>query len=67
LTSSILKLEGKGKLIRHISITDIESFPKKEIEKLIWKAVGISEELNTNLTDKNVPSRSIVMSISEKK
>jgi hypothetical protein len=67
LTSGNLKLEGKGKLIRHISVKDIKSFPKKEIKKLIFEAVMISEEQETDLKIKNVPSKSIVMSISEKK
>jgi hypothetical protein len=67
LTSRNLKLNGKGKLIRHISIKDIKSFPKEEMKALIWEAVGISEQRNQELIDKNVPSKSIVMSISEKK
>jgi hypothetical protein len=67
LTSTELKLEGKGKLIRHISVKNLKSFPKKEIKNLIWEAVGISEERNTDLTHKNLPAKSNVMSISEKK
>ncbi len=67
LTGRNLKLDGKGKLIRHISVKDMKSFPKNEIKTLIWEAVGISEKLNKNLTDKNVRPKSIVMSISEKK
>ena len=67
LTNSNLKLNGKGKLIRHISVKDIKSFPKAEIEKLIWEAVGISEKLNKNLLEKNAKPKSLVMSISEKK
>jgi hypothetical protein len=67
LTSTNLKLEGKGKLIRHISVKEIKSFPKKEIKNLISEAVGVSEERNNDLADKNLPSKSIVMSISEKK
>lgn len=67
LTSGNLKLNGKGKLIRHISIKNMKSFPKDEIKTLIWEAVGISEHLNRNLKDKNEKPKSIVMSISEKK
>ncbi len=67
LTPSNLKLNGKGKLIRHISAKDLKSFPKDEIKTLIWEAVGISEQRNRELVDKKVPSKSIVMSISEKK
>ena len=67
LTSRNLKLKGTGKLIRHISVKDMNSFPKKEIKNLIWEAVGISEKLNNDLTDKIIQPKSIVMSISEKK
>ena len=67
LTSRNLKLNGKGKLIRHISVKDIKSFPKDEIITLIWEAIGISEKLNQNLMDKNNKPKSMVMSISEKK
>lgn len=67
LTSRNLKLNGKGKLIRHISVIDINSFPKDEIKTLIWEAVGISERLNQNLIIKKGKPKSMVMSISEKK
>ncbi|RMA58071.1 DUF1801 domain-containing protein [Ulvibacter antarcticus] len=67
LTGKDLKLEGKGKLIRHISVRDLKTFPKEKIKNLIWEAVGISEKLNIDLTDNNVQPKSIVMSISEKK
>ena len=67
LTPSNLKLNGKGKLIRHISVKDQKSFPKEEMKALIWEAVGISEKRNQELIDKKVPPKSIVMSISEKK
>jgi hypothetical protein len=67
LAPSNLKLNGKGKLIRHISVKDLKSFPKDEIKALIWEAVGISEQRNQELIDKNIPSKSVVMSISEKK
>ncbi|WP_251805153.1 DUF1801 domain-containing protein [Antarcticibacterium sp. W02-3] len=62
-----VKLNGKGKLIRHISLKDFQSFPKKEIQSMIWEAVGISENLNNELSDKNLQPKSIVMSVSEKK
>ena len=34
---------------------------------MIWEAVGISEKLNNELTEKNSQPKSLVMSISEKK
>ena len=44
LTNTNIKLNGKGKLIRHISLKDFQSFPKEEIKNMIWEAVGISEK-----------------------
>ncbi|MDF1698638.1 MAG: DUF1801 domain-containing protein [Saprospiraceae bacterium] len=67
LTKEPVKLNGKGKLIRHISITDFQSFPKNEIQPMIWEAVEISEQLNNALIENNSPPKSIVMSISTKK
>lgn len=67
LTNQTLDLKGKGKLIRHISVKDFKSFQKKEIEPMIWEAIGISEKLNPELIAYNSPSKSIVMSISKKK
>ncbi len=67
LTNSNVKLNGKGKLIRHISLKDFESFPKEDIKNMIWEAVGISKKLNNQLMDNNTRPKSIVMSISEKK
>jgi hypothetical protein len=67
LTNKTVKLNGKGKLIRHIAVKDFQSFPKKEIKYMIWEAVGISENLNTKLTENNFQPKSIVMSISKKK
>jgi hypothetical protein len=52
LTKETIKLKGKGKLIRHISVKDFESFPKKEIAIMICEAVGISENINKELTEK---------------
>lgn len=62
-----VELLGKGKLIRHIKVTDIDTFKSKEIEALIWEALGISEERNEKLKDKQSKGTSMVMSISEKK
>ena len=67
LTRTNLELNGKGKLIRHIQVKDFQSFPIEEIKSMIWEAVGISEKLNNQLTEKNSKPKSIVMSISEKK
>jgi hypothetical protein len=67
LTSTKVPLLGKGKLIRHITVTDFTSFPKQEIEQLVWEAVGISEKRNPKLLQQNTSPKSIVMSISEKK
>ncbi|MFK8102319.1 MAG: DUF1801 domain-containing protein [Saprospiraceae bacterium] len=67
LTSTKLKLKGKGKLIRHISVTDFQAFPKEEITKMLWEAIGISEVLNPTLIEKNTQPKSMIMSISEKR
>ena len=67
LTKTNVKLNGKGKLIRHISVKNFQSFPKEEIEKMIREAVGISEKMNGELIHENSTPKSIVMSISEKK
>ena len=62
-----IKLEGKGKLIRHLKVSDLRSFPKKIIEKMIIEAVEISELRNPELNKKETEGTSFVMSISEKK
>ncbi len=62
-----IKLEGSGKLIRHIKVKSMDEFPQDDITKLIWEAVAISEKENPELIKKAVPSKSLVMSISEKK
>ena len=67
LTKTSVKLNGKGKLIRHISVKDFQSFPKQEIKNMIWEAVRISEKINGELIHQNSTPKSIVMSISEKK
>ncbi len=67
LTKTGVDLKGQGKLIRHISVKNFESFPKEDLEHMIWEAVGISEKLNTELTNIYTAPKSIVMSISEKK
>ncbi|MEP3209696.1 MAG: hypothetical protein ABJN95_10925 [Maribacter sp.] len=67
LTKTNVKLNGKGKLIRHITVKDYQSFPKNELQAMIWEAVGISEKLNKALTEKKLQPKSMVMSISDKK
>ncbi len=67
LTNTSIKLNGKGKLIRHISVKDLNSFPKNEAINMIREAVEISEKLNTNLINKNKRPVSLVMSVSENK
>lgn len=67
LTKTGIKLSGKGKLIRHISIKDYASFPEQEMKRMVWEAVGISERRNSALISENKRPKSIVMSISEKK
>lgn len=67
LTKTNIELQGKGKLIRHITVKDFQTFPKKEITGMIWEAVGISEERNSKLIHENHSPKSLVMSISEKK
>ncbi len=67
LGETSLKLNGKGKLIRHISVKNIASFPKEEIEKMIWEALSISEKYHPELVAKKDSGKSIVMSVSVKK
>ena len=67
LSTGIIKLEGKGKLIRHISVKTFETFPTQEISKLIWEAVALSERNNPALLKVNNTPKSIVRSVSKKK
>lgn len=67
LSKVSVPLEGKGKLIRHVSVKDFSDFPKKEIQKMLMEAIGISEARNPDLLEPKMKSQSIVMSISEKK
>lgn len=67
LKRETLKLAGNGKLIRHLTITDASSFPREELQKMIWEAVSISEERNKDLLNASSKPKSLVMSISPKK
>ena len=67
LTKQKVQLEGKGKLIRHLKVTDINTFPKGPLKEMILEAVGISEFKNQELAKKETEGSSIVMSVSKKK
>lgn len=67
LSKTAIKLEGKGKLIRHIKVETMAAFPKQEIKKMIYEAVGISEHFNKDLMTQSLLPKSMVMSISKKK
>lgn len=67
LTKRNISLEGQGKLIRHFRVTDMDSFPKEDIQPMIWEAVGLSEILNPDLRGITTQPVSKVMSVSEKK
>ncbi len=67
LRKSEVKLSGQGKLIRHITVSNFETFPKNKIKQLLSEAIGLSEIINPELINSKIQSKSIVMSISEKK
>ena len=67
LTSTALQLDGSGKLIRHLTVKNLETFPKDEIASLVREAVQIAEERNSALKGLNEAPQSIVMSVSKKK
>jgi len=67
LTKRELKLNGSGKLIRHLKILSMEDLRSADLEKMVYEAVGISEARNDNLKSEPKIPKSIVMSISEKK
>ena len=67
LRTSSIRLEGTGKLIRHLKVKNRKDFPKAEITKMLWEALGISEQRNPELLEKTSQGESIVKSISEKK
>ena len=67
LVNPTIELKGTGKLIRHFTVNDWQSFPQEEMKKLIWEAVGISEKRNPDLIHQTATGVSLVMSVSEKK
>jgi hypothetical protein len=62
-----IKLEGKGKLIRHIKVKDMEAFPDEKVQALLLDAKAWSLNLNPALNEQEIKCISKVMSISEKK
>lgn len=67
LSNKLIKLEGKGKLIRHLKVTSMESFPRNEMEEMIYEAVGIADHRNQQLVSKTSKGVSLVRSVSAKK
>ena len=62
-----IKLLGQGKLIRHLTVTDMTSFPKTDIRNMLKQAVELSEYRNPILIGGVVAKKSIIKSVSEKK
>ncbi|MDM9632160.1 DUF1801 domain-containing protein [Robiginitalea aurantiaca] len=67
LTGATIGLAGKGRLIRHIKVTDMETFPEAAVKRLILEAVLLSEAINPDLKDKISEGESKLMSVSDKK
>lgn len=67
LTKGIVKLEGSGKLIRHLKVKDMAAFPSVEMKALLTEAALLAKSLNPALEDNRQLGQSIVMSISAKK
>lgn len=67
LTNVLVPLKGNGKLIRHVSVNNMEHFPKEEIRTMLREAIAISEANNAALINPITTSQIIVKSISKKK
>lgn len=67
LSPSSIRLEGTGKLIRHLKVTSLSTFPREALEPMIWEAVSISEQNNPELLNHQTPAQSLVMSVADKK
>ncbi|MEQ9298463.1 MAG: DUF1801 domain-containing protein [Cyclobacteriaceae bacterium] len=67
LTPNALPLQGKGKLIRHITLKSFEDLPSKEVYDYLDQAILLSDTLNPKLSNIIKSPESMVMSISEKK
>ena len=62
-----IKLEGKGKLIRHIKVHDLNTLPEQEVQKIIVDASIHADARDPSIAEKTSPGKQMVMSISEKK
>ena len=62
-----LKLEGKGKLIRHFKVKDMENLPKQELSILLEKAVGICLLKKPNLKTECPKSKILIKPTTGKK
>lgn len=60
-------LQGKGKLIRHVTIQNTESLDSNYLQNLIMDARLLAEERNPIYVAEEVLFKSVVKSISEKK
>ena len=67
LSKGTLPLEGTGKLIRHIKVRDMDTFPETAVKKIIFEALQLSETRNPALRMKTSAGISRVMSVSENK
>jgi hypothetical protein len=62
-----LKLEGKGKLIRHYKVNDLKNLPKEELSMLLEKALKISLLKKTNSKSEIPKSKIFIKPTSGKK
>jgi hypothetical protein len=62
-----LKLEGKGKLIRHYKVNDLKNLPKEELSMLLEKALKISLLKKTNSKSEIPTSKIFIKPTSGKK
>ncbi|MEM6261266.1 MAG: DUF1801 domain-containing protein [Bacteroidota bacterium] len=67
LLQDMVVLEGTGKLIRHLKVTNDQKFPRNEVTLLLAETVEISIRRNPNLAKSNIQPASIVKSISQNK
>lgn len=67
LTSNSLHLNGKGKLIRHITLKSFDDLQAKAVIDYLDQAIKLADERNPKLNQHTQDPESMVMSISEKK
>ena len=67
LTPNSLQLQGKGKLIRHITLKSFEDLPTKGVSDYLDQAIALADVLIPKLSEIVKTPESMVMSISEKK